>query len=99
MARNRILRRTAPDRIKQKSPNGWDFSDGFGCVSIARKDGYELYLRDSGLNLTIRDPNTMEPVNIIEVNIDYYSPHYVGAAIYVMEHAEVLTHEAQNQNL
>ena len=92
MAGNRILKSPGPIRVKREAPSCWSFSNG-----LARKDGYELYLRDSGFALNVRDPDEMGWETIVQVNVDSYSPHYVGAALYVLKHAELLAHEDQNR--
>lgn len=100
---NRETRRLANQETRRRvedlaTDNGWD-SDYRGRT-ILQKDGYEIFIDGPYYELTIRDPETRERKTITSSdNITDYSPLYVAYLQHIIEHAEnIVTNVEQNSN-
>lgn len=77
--------------------NGWRIDRG--NAPRIEKDGYEIYLyRDgSGVELTVRDPETMDREIVIEKRCtDYRTPMFVGLLIYLLDNFELVVNNARD---
>lgn len=80
------------EHVKNRSPDTWKFNG-----PTIRKDGYEVYLTGNGFELTMRNPETTEREVLFTVEQhDPYSPHLLGALLYVLCNVETVARQAKD---